>query len=148
MTINYQIKTPADFNKIIGDILTWFNESQQTNLVLALQGDLGAGKTTFTQELSKQLGVEEVVNSPTFTIMKQYDVTSPQFDSLIHIDAYRLETETETKPLYFTELFQQPKSIICIEWPEIIANVLPSNAIWLKFEIKEAEIRQVTVELK
>lgn len=146
MKTNYQIKTPADFSIVINDIFLWYKETNQNNLIIALEGDLGAGKTTFTQELAKQLGVDETVNSPTFTIMKQYDLNHENFDTLIHIDAYRLESESETKPLYFAEIFKQQRTVICVEWPEIIANILPPNIMWLKIEIGENEIRSVTME--
>ncbi len=146
MKTNYQIKTPNDFSDVINDVFVWHKESGLDNLIIALEGDLGAGKTTFTQQLAKYFGVEETVNSPTFTIMKQYDLNHENFDTLIHIDAYRLESESETKPLYFEEIFKQPRTVICVEWPEIIANILPANIVWLKIEIGENEIRLVTME--
>lgn len=147
MKTNYQVNTPSEFIDVINDILLWYKEAGQNNLVIALQGDLGAGKTTFTQQLAKYLEIEEVVNSPTFTIMKQYDLSHPQFETLIHIDAYRLESDLETKPLYFEEIFKQPQVIVCVEWPEIIANILPKNAVWVKIEIGEGEVRLVTTKV-
>ena len=66
-------------------------------VVCALHGDLGAGKTTFTQTLARELGVEEIVTSPTFVIMKNYELTNQPFEKLVHIDAYRIEEIDEMR---------------------------------------------------
>ena len=102
--------------------------------VLALHGDLGTGKTTFVQTLAKSLGVEETVNSPTFVIMKKYEVAGP-YQTLIHIDAYRLESVDEMTVLGFTDLLSQKSTIICIEWAEKIEPLLPDSAIHLHFDL-------------
>lgn len=147
MEKKYKIKNPSEFKIIIEDILSWFKKNHKVNLILALQGDLGTGKTTFTQELAKYFGVKETVNSPTFVIMKKYDLIDDMFDTLVHIDAYRLEDESETKPLNFKEIFSQSKIVCCVEWPEIIANILPTAVVWLKLEIEDDFIRKVTVRI-
>lgn len=117
-------------------------------VVIALKGDLGAGKTTFVQELALQLGVTETVTSPTFTIMKQYQTSHPDFSDLIHIDAYRIEQVDELGPLRFSLLLEQPNTLMCIEWPENIASALPPDPIYISIEIDETErrIAQVTGE--
>jgi tRNA threonylcarbamoyladenosine biosynthesis protein TsaE len=115
--------------------------------VLALSGDLGAGKTTFVQLLAKELLITEVVTSPTFTIMKMYEVgAGRQFENLIHMDAYRIESEEELRPLRLLELLQNPKSLICIEWAEKIKDILPKDTIHLNFSIKDGEGREIVVE--
>lgn len=147
MEKTYQIEKPADFENVIKDILTNPKISTKESLIIALQGDLGAGKTTFTQELAKYLGVTETVNSPTFTLMKQYDLDHIQFDTLVHMDAYRLESETETKPLRLKELFLTPRTIVCVEWPEVIPASIPAEAVWMKIKIGKDELRIVTVKM-
>ena len=106
--------------------------------VLALHGDLGAGKTTFTQTVAKTLGVQETVTSPTFVIMKGYETTSERFEQLVHIDAYRIEEEDEMRPLHFKELLGQPNTLICIEWAEKITNLLPDTTQHLTFSITDS----------
>lgn len=104
--------------------------------VLGLSGDLGAGKTTFTQQLASLLGVKEDVTSPTFVIEKIYDLPEPPlygFKKLIHIDAYRLDSGAELLSLGFKELLNTPENLIIIEWPERVADILPSSTKILKF---------------
>lgn len=98
---------------------------QNRATVIALSGDLGAGKTTFVQLLANELGLTESVTSPTFVIMKQYETNHATFATLVHIDAYRIETADEMRPLGFAAIVQQPNTLVCIEWAEKIADVLP-----------------------
>lgn len=106
---------------------------------LALHGELGAGKTTFVQLLSKELGVAETVTSPTFVIMKRYKTESSSFKELIHIDAYRMENVDEMRVLGFKPLLEEKNTIICIEWAEKIAELLPANSLHLYFELTGSE---------
>lgn len=115
--------------------------------MIVLSGELGAGKTTFVQQLAAHLGVREPITSPTFTIMKQYPLVHEQFDTLVHIDAYRFEDESEAVPLRLGEIMQTPRTITCLEWPERIAAVVPQNAVRVQIEIAEGEKRTVTVKL-
>lgn len=145
MKNNYEIKTPDEFTNIIVDILAWYKTSGLTNLIITLKGDLGAGKTAFTKKLGEYLGVEEVIISPTFNIMKQYQLETDDFDSLVHIDAYRLENSNEAKPLKLAELIKTPRVVFCIEWPDILADLIPERAVKLKIEIKDNNEREVEV---
>lgn len=93
--------------------------------VVALSGDLGAGKTTYVQAAARTLGVEDQVNSPTFVIEKIYRLTNKAFSHLIHIDAYRLEGAHELDAIGWHEIVSNPENLIYIEWPENIPGVLP-----------------------
>jgi len=104
-----------------------------TATVIALQGDLGAGKTYFAQAFGKVMGVKEDMPSPTFVIMKSYDVDWRGFKKLIHIDAYRLESEQELLNLGWEELIEDPENIILIEWPERVAGLIPEEAKRIHF---------------
>lgn len=95
---------------------------------VTLSGELGAGKTSFTQGLARTLGVIDHVTSPTFVLEKLYDLpaeTGRGFSRLVHIDAYRLEGGKALAPLGFHELMQDPKNLIVLEWPELVADALP-----------------------
>ncbi len=116
----------------------------ETAVVCALHGNLGAGKTTFTQILAKQLGVIEVVTSPTFVVMKKYPLEGQSFEELIHIDAYRIEEIDEMRVLGFEELLAEKGTIMCIEWAENIAVLLPEDTIHVTFE-HDGENRNITI---
>jgi tRNA threonylcarbamoyladenosine biosynthesis protein TsaE len=110
--------------------------------VLALDGDLGAGKTTFTKGFAKEFGIEEIT-SPTFVIMKKYKLKNKEFDYLFHIDCYRLKNKDQLKQLNFKEIVKNKRNIILIEWPEKIEGAL-KNEISINFKFiskKEREIK-------
>lgn len=90
-------------------------------------GDLGAGKTTFIQALAREMGIEGAITSPTFVIQKTYPAKK-YFDALVHIDAYRLTSGEELEKLRFSETLSLPKTLVCIEWPENVTSVLPTDA--------------------
>ncbi|MGD6818322.1 tRNA (adenosine(37)-N6)-threonylcarbamoyltransferase complex ATPase subunit type 1 TsaE [Metabacillus sp. 113a] len=91
--------------------------------VLTLEGDLGAGKTTFTKGLAKGLGIQKIVNSPTFTIMKEYHGGRL---SLYHMDVYRLDEESEA--LGFEEYFEG-NGVTVVEWAHLIQDQLPMERL-------------------
>lgn len=101
------------------------------NIIITLDGDLGAGKTTWTQFFAKALGVKEVVNSPTFTIMKSYKQENG--DPLYHIDAYRLEGIEQD--LGFEDCFDEGISVI--EWAEFIESQLSIDRLSISIEEQE-----------
>lgn len=143
---HFTVAIPADFSPVIISILTKAATITKTAAIITLTGDLGAGKTTFTQQLASHLGVTETVVSPTFGIMKGYELSNhAHFDQLIHIDAYRIETIDEVRPLRFEELFKTPRTLICLEWPENIAAILPTKKVSLTIEIGKGEERKVVI---
>lgn len=106
--------------------------SSTPNQVIALVGDLGAGKTTFTKGIGKALGINRVINSPTFTIMKVYDTTHPTIEKLYHLDVYRL---TSSESDFELEEYFYMNGLTVIEWAHIIDDILPKN-VW-EIEIKD-----------
>ena len=97
-------------------------------MIITLDGDLGAGKTTWTKALGKELGVKSVINSPTFTILKSYKQGNGQ--PLHHIDAYRLEGITQD--LGFEDCFDE--GICVIEWSHFIEDQLPEDHLSISIE--------------
>lgn len=113
--------------------------------VVAMEGDLGAGKTTFTQGLAWALGVEEVVTSPTFVIEKVYKLgQNASFKHLIHIDCYRLETPEELLHLGFKDLLADPGNLIVIEWPERVRELLPAHIITVGMRFIDESVREIS----
>lgn len=98
--------------------------------VLALHGDLGAGKTTFVQGLAEGLGINESITSPSYNVFCSYDGTR----QLVHVDAYRLE-DPDHWPDLMLEDFLQDRHCVAIEWPEKLGDYLPEDAIHLYFRI-------------
>jgi len=119
---------------------------QKTAVVLALQGNLGAGKTTFLQGFARGLGIDEVVNSPTFVIMRKFKLEDKHFTYFYHVDLYRLENEKDLEFLHFQEIISNPENIIAIEWPEKISSLLPKNTILIKFEHSAGNERILTIK--
>lgn len=134
----------AAFAEVLTVTLRQRVENNDGAVVVALSGDLGAGKTTLVQLLAGGLGIGEVVTSPTFTIMKGYEASDKVFDRLVHMDAYRIESLDELKPLRPSEIFEAPRTLFCIEWAEKIAKVLPPETIFIDIKTKGEE-RQITV---
>jgi len=113
----------------------------QPNQVITLEGDLGAGKTTFTQGLAKGLGIIQIVNSPTFTIIKEYQGRIP----LYHMDVYRLEGGDED--LGFDDYFYG-EGVTVIEWPSIISDYLPDNFLHIQISKVSEQSRILSLEPK
>jgi tRNA threonylcarbamoyladenosine biosynthesis protein TsaE len=113
--------------------------------VIALKGDLGAGKTTLTKAIARILNIPEHVTSPTFVIMKSYSIPHHErFSTLTHIDAYRVDDEKELTVLGFGELLKDPKRLTVIEWPERIPGFIPEHALVVSITIGNEGERIIT----
>lgn len=105
---------------------------------ITLEGDLGAGKTTFTQAFAKGLGITRTVNSPTFTIMKQYNGRLP----LNHLDVYRLEDSDED--LGWDEIFYGD-AVTVVEWAHLIERDLPAERLAIEIRRVDENARVITL---
>lgn len=141
----WSVKEVGELEAVAAEVLAMLRERQDGRgaAVLALSGDLGAGKTTFMQTLARALGVSETVTSPTFVVMKNYELTDQAWDTLIHMDAYRLEEIDELRPLRFAEVLAEKSNIVGIEWAEKIASALPKETLYLDF-VPSGEARTIT----
>lgn len=108
--------------------------------VLALAGNLGAGKTSFTQGFARSLGIKEKISSPTFVLLKIYKLPANQrrqklknFKHLVHIDCYRLDSPRDLAHLGLKNILADKDAIVIIEWADKIRKLIPKNAIWLNF---------------
>lgn len=120
-------------NFLKNEVATYQNN--QSALLVELSGNLGAGKTTFTQHLARELRIEEKITSPTFVLMKKYEIDFGQFKKLVHIDAYRVEDVSEISILNLPEIFADKENLVLIEWPEKIADILPEQKITITLEV-------------
>jgi L-threonylcarbamoyladenylate synthase len=115
------------------------NNGGSKPLVLALSGDLGCGKTVFTRGVAKQMGVKEIIKSPTFNIMNEYPIKNyggGYWKMLVHMDLYRLETEEDFESIKFLKIFK-PGVMAAVEWPENMGERL-----WEKLKTK-AEVKVI-----
>lgn len=117
--------------------------------VLALYGELGSGKTTFTRFLTKALKSSERVQSPTFVIARRYRVENGKksgISTIHHLDLYRLKTAQEVKDLDLGQFISDPSAITIIEWPEFADERLPKDSIKIKFEYVDDTTRKIYVQ--
>ena len=121
--------------QVLAQKLAGIVEPQDT---ITLEGDLGAGKTTFTQAFAKGLGITRTVNSPTFTIMKQYNGRLP----LNHLDVYRLEDSDED--LGWDEIFYGA-AVTVVEWAHLIERDLPSERLAIEIRRVDDHARTITL---
>ena len=142
---SYPITTMEELTDAAADSLAALRSRATDRAVLGLSGDLGAGKTTFVQTFAKLMGVTEHVTSPTFIIMKRYDTDAEPFRTLVHIDAYRIESVDELAVLGFSEIFAENDTMICIEWPERVGALMPNDATMLTFELSPDGQRTLSV---
>jgi tRNA threonylcarbamoyladenosine biosynthesis protein TsaE len=111
--------------------------------VIALYGDLGSGKTTFTRFLVRALGLNSRVQSPTFVIARKYSNSEL---TLNHIDLYRLGTKEEAMDIGMAEFLNDREAITVIEWPEIIEEILPEETIRINFSYTGENDRKISIQ--
>lgn len=142
------LKEFNNFAKSMAERLLSKNEDSNKAAVMALAGELGAGKTTFAQTFAKTLGVEERVKSPTFAIFRKWKIESGKWKgkTFYHFDVYRIEDEKEILNLGWEEIISNPENIVLVEWADKIENILPKNAIWIKIKHLDKERREIVVE--
>lgn len=123
--------------------------------ILCLSGELGSGKTTFVQGLAKGFGIKEKITSPTFIIMKKFQIPKSKYQinskiqiskaahctHFYHFDCYRIIKPEEILQFGFKEIISKPENIVAIEWPEKIAQCLPKKIISIQFKHKAENIR-------
>lgn len=110
---------------------------------LALHGDLGVGKTTFVQGLARGFGIQVSVTSPTFTIFNLY--RGEKTTTLIHLDAYRLESARQIDSLMLEDFLIAPYCL-AVEWPERIAEWMPAETIHLRLGIESQRTHHVQIQ--
>jgi tRNA threonylcarbamoyladenosine biosynthesis protein TsaE len=122
--------------------------------VISLSGELGAGKTVLVKGLAAGLGIKKVITSPTFVLMKVYPIAARDLRPacrpagfvirrLVHIDCYRINDAAAIVDIGATEYFNQPNTIVVIEWPEKIKSLLPKNVLPIKILIKKDNEREI-----
>ncbi|MFA5986729.1 MAG: tRNA (adenosine(37)-N6)-threonylcarbamoyltransferase complex ATPase subunit type 1 TsaE [Parcubacteria group bacterium] len=109
--------------------------------IICLQGELGSGKTTLAQGILEYCGAEGPYTSPTFTIIKQYDIDAYGKKRVYHIDTYRIGSHDMIE-LGWQEMISDRQNLIIVEWPERIADILPADAIKISCEWIDEKTRR------
>ena len=130
--------------KIAEDFINTLSPKEGMANVVGLYGNLGAGKTTFTQGLLKGLKIKGPYTSPTFAIMKHYQHKTK---NIYHIDAYRISSK-DLLDLGFADFAGKENSFTIIEWPERVKKIIPSGALWINFEWLSEKERRITISTK
>ncbi len=140
VTTKSAIETKQEAGKIAGKLFP--DDNQAT--ILALRGDLGAGKTTFTQGLLDFFNITEPATSPTFVIRKAYEIEYEGFKKLIHYDWYRIEHDEEISKVGFLDDLSEPSNLIVIEWPEKAQAFLSANTFYIDFKFINENTRDIS----
>src|SRR3989338_8050760 len=118
---------------------------KKTAFVLGLEGELGAGKTTFVKGFAKALGVKQKVSSPTFVLMKSYNLKRITYNNLYHIDAYRLKDHKDLIKLGIKEILNDPKNLVLIEWSDRVKKILPKNYLKIHIDHIDEMTRKILI---
>lgn len=141
---SYLTKSTLQTKKLAMEIAGGFKGGE----TICLSGDLGAGKTTFTQGLLKALGIKGPYTSPTFAIMKHYKrqgtIHKKQELDVYHIDAYRINSK-DLLDLGFKDFAGKPGVVTIIEWPEKVKRIIPTRAVWIDFQWLSDKERKIVI---
>ena len=156
-------KNEKDTRKIAGDLAVKIIKSLtlpplariRRASVIALEGELGAGKTTFVKGFAGELSVKAKVKSPTFTLMKEYKIpfdNSQEFKEsnqryLTHLDCYRVKDYRDLATLDLKSLFKSPNHIVLIEWPERVRKILPKKLIRVYIDHISKNERKISIHM-
>ena len=135
--MEYKITSNSEEETIV--LAQNFESEKFNNMVICLIGVLGSGKTVFTKGFAGALGIDEVITSPTFNIIKEYHTGQKD---LYHMDVYRLDGDVDSLGL---DDYLKKDGIIIIEWADMIKSHLPEERLEIKFKIIDEEKRSITI---
>lgn len=134
MEKQFVAKSLKELDTVAKEILDFIKEQK----IVAIEGKMGAGKTTLIKSICKKLGVHETVSSPTFALVNEY--TDAVGESVFHFDFYRIKKLEEVYDIGYEEYFYSG-NFCFIEWPEMITELLPEDHVTIKIEVGENEER-------
>lgn len=156
MKRRYLSNSPFQTKKLGNNLAEKILKTEPLNkaFIIAFEGDLGGGKTTFLQGFAKGLGIREKILSPTFVIMKKFEIPREKIVHHLlstarwfyHIDCYRIRKPKELLDLGFKKIISDPKNIVVIEWADRIKKTLPKDAIWIRFEFLDENKRKISIK--
>ena len=132
MKTNYQL---AEISEVAGSLLR-----EADSRILLFYGEMGSGKTTIIKEIAAKLGVKDLTNSPTFSLVNEY--VTGKGDRMYHFDFYRIEKEEEAFDIGFEEYLDSGNWCL-IEWPEKVENLLPLDSVVIRIDINPDDSRTI-----
>jgi tRNA threonylcarbamoyladenosine biosynthesis protein TsaE len=141
--LTLEIGSVADLDEGVESLLAHTGDRR----IMAFQGEIGAGKTTFIQAFCRRLGVQEPVTSPTFSLVNEYQYRSEDggpVQSVFHMDLYRLE-DTDEALDFGIEEYLDSGAYCLIEWPELVESLLPEDTVWINLRIVDDSTRKMLI---
>jgi len=136
----YIVKNLKDTDKV-AQILA---ESLKGGETIALTGNLGSGKTAFVKALAKGLGIKENITSPTFVLLKVYNINYKSVNKFVHVDCYRLRGQEDLFDIGLGDYLNYDNIIVALEWADKIVN-LPKNTIFVDIKIVDKDKRSIKI---
>lgn len=125
----HSVTKSAEETQALGERLgAYFLKNGDIQCPVFFWGDLGSGKTTFVQGFAKGLGIVKRLLSPTFIIVRHYDIPNT-VRKLYHFDLYRFVDQKEVVMVGLSEILEEPQAVVCVEWPERLGTLLPKERI-------------------
>ncbi len=112
--------------------------------IIALIGELGSGKTIFTQGFAKGLGISEKIISPTFVIIRQHSIPASK-KIFYHLDLYRIDQQTDFQNLGIKEVFENPNHFVLVEWADKVESLLPKGSLKVFFQVVSEKKREIKI---
>lgn len=134
LSFNTVTKSAADTQRLGEEMGPTILSGDRLSRVVCLWGDLGSGKTTFAQGFARGLGITSRLLSPTFIIVRRYQIHKTS-GFLYHLDLYRINGSEDALAVGFSEMVADPDSIVVIEWPERLGSLLPEERLDIKFSV-------------
>jgi tRNA threonylcarbamoyladenosine biosynthesis protein TsaE len=141
----YITKNPSETQKV-GMMLGKEVLKKKKKRIIALEGDLGGGKTTFLKGFAKGLGIKEKILSQSFIIFRRFRLRHPFFKNFYHFDCYRIENEKEILKLGFRKIIKDPKNVVAIEWKNRIKKILPKETLSIEIKIIGEKKREILIK--
>lgn len=137
----------AEETRAQGELL---GQTLMPGTLVCLRGALGAGKTTFMQGVLAACGAEKPYVSPTFVLMKEYDLALPTatgIKRIYHADAYRIDTPLDFEKIGFSEWLSDREGVVLLEWPEKVEGLLPERGVVITLRSVSDEEREIHVQM-
>jgi len=132
MNKNNKVKKTTLSEKQTFNLGLKFAQNLQGGEIIGLIGELGAGKTVFIKGLSRGLGIKKTITSPTFVLMKVYQIQNKKIKNLCHVDAYRLKSGQDLIDIGIKDYLGKSNAVTVIEWADRVKSILPKNKIIVK----------------